>query len=87
MKNGVIDAGMFNPPWNSPFSYSEGFTHFNLVNLRFVSFWSQNSNPHGNSPFNRSEGFILVAKHQNFFSSSRYLAKLGKPSVKKIAPN
>ena len=60
-------SGMFNPHGNSPFSHSEGFTHFHLVKLRFVSFWSSNSNPHGNSPFSRSEGFILVAKLQNCF--------------------
>ena len=45
--------------------YSEGFNNFHSVDLRFVSFWSQNSNPHGNSPFSHSEGFILVAKLQN----------------------
>ena len=36
----VNGAGMFNTHGNSPFSHSEGFTNFHLVNLRFVSFWS-----------------------------------------------
>ena len=68
-------------------SHSEGFTNFHLVNLDLFHFGRKIPSPMGIHHLVAVKVLFWLQNSKTVFFSSQYLAKLGKPSVKKIVPN